>query len=247
MKVNASDNINKYYIQMLCMIYFPGVKFSEHGLDDGMEITVNVSESEEGVVADVLLSVNEKISIASKFEEYKAEIPQERTVKVAVGAAVISAAGDMLGYRSSWGMLTGVRPSKVANELLSSGYSKTRVKKILNSEYFVIPKKASLATEVAIAENAIIGTPDPKDCSIYIAIPFCPSRCAYSSFVSYTSKKLLSLIPEYIVRLIEDIKAVFATIKKLGLNLKTIYIGGGTPTILTAEQLQSGRDRRHNA
>ncbi len=238
MKVNASDNINKYYIQMLCMIYFPGIKFSERDLDDGLEITVNVSESEKGVTADVLLKVNEKISIASKFEEYKEEIPKERTVKVAVGAAVISAAGDMLGYRSSWGMLTGVRPSKVANELLRSGYSKTRVKKILSSEYFVIPKKASLATEVAIAENAIIGTPDPKDCSIYIAIPFCPSRCAYCSFVSYTSKKLLSLIPEYIVRLIDDIKSVFATINKLGLNLKTIYIGGGTPTILTAEQLR---------
>ncbi len=238
MKVNASDNINKYYIQMLCMIYFPGIKFSERDLDDGLEITVNVSESEKGVTADVLLNVNEKISIASKFEEYKEEIPKERTVKVAVGAAVISAAGDMLGYRSSWGMLTGVRPSKVANELLRSGYSKTKVKKILNSEYFVIPKKASLATEVAIAENAIIGNPDPKDCSIYIAIPFCPSRCAYCSFVSYTSKKLLSLIPEYIVRLIDDIKSVFATIKKLGLNLKTIYIGGGTPTILTADQLR---------
>lgn len=221
------------------MIFFPGVKFSETDTeDDGIAISVDVTENEIEVSANVVLKVDDKTTFATKSEEYKKEIPRERTVKIAVGAAVIAAAGDMVGYRPSWGMLTGVRPSKVAMELLDSGYSKTRVKKILNSEYFVVPKKASLATEVAINESAIIGTPSPKDCSVYIAIPFCPSRCAYCSFVSYTSKKLLSLIPEYVARLISDIKAIFATIDKLGLNVKTVYIGGGTPTTLSPDQLR---------
>ncbi len=81
-------------------------------------------------------------------------------------------------------MLTGVRPSKVATELLQRGMSKTRVKKELARDYFVIPKKASLATEVAVNEARLIGTPGKRDCSVYISIPFCPTRCAYCSFVS---------------------------------------------------------------
>lgn len=238
MKVNVSGNLNKYYVQMLCMIFFPGIKFSEDGDDDGHEINVTVEENDLGAHAHVTLKVYDRVCESSKDEEFKPEIPRERTVKLAVGAAVIAAGGELLSYRPSWGMLTGVRPAKVASELLNSGYSKTRVKKILSTEYFVIPKKASLATDVALSEAALIGEPSPKDCSVYIAIPFCPSRCAYCSFVSYTSKKLLSLIPEYLNRLISDLKSVFGTINKLGLNVKTIYIGGGTPTILSANQLE---------
>ncbi|MBQ8005683.1 MAG: coproporphyrinogen dehydrogenase HemZ, partial [Clostridia bacterium] len=116
--------------------------------------------------------------------------------------------------------------------------SKTKVRKMLRNEFSVTVKKAALATDVAIAERAIIGNPDKKDCSIYVSIPFCPTRCAYCSFVSYTSKKLLSLIPEYLIRLCADIDSAFALAKKHGLRVKTIYIGGGTPTILSAPQLE---------
>jgi len=136
-------------------------------------------------------------------------------------------------------MLIGVRPSKVASEMLDMGMSKTRVKKTLNSDYLVIPKKANLATEIALTEKRIVGVPSTKDCSMYISIPFCPTRCTYCSFVSYTSKRLLDLIPEYLERLKSDILANFNLIKRLGLNLKTLYIGGGTPTILSEEQLKS--------
>ena len=122
--------------------------------------------------------------------------------------------------------------------MLNNGISKTRVKKILTSDYLVIPKKAALAIDVALNEKRITGTPNSKDCSLYISIPFCPSRCTYCSFVSYTSNKLLSLIPEYLERLLKDIDTNFRIINDLGLNLKTIYIGGGTPTILEPDQLE---------
>ena len=238
MKVNVNGDLNRYYVQMHCMIFFPGVKFSEDGDDDGHEIDVTVIESENGVSASVVLTVDGSSVSCEKYEDFKNEIPRERTAKIAVGAAVIAAGGELLGYRPSWGMLTGVRPAKVASELLNSGYSKTRVKKILNTEYFVTPKKAALATEVALNEAALIGVPSNKDCSVYISIPFCPSRCAYCSFVSYTSKQLLDKIPEYLDRIIDEMKKVFGTIKELGLNLKTVYIGGGTPTTLSADQLR---------
>jgi oxygen-independent coproporphyrinogen-3 oxidase len=123
-------------------------------------------------------------------------------------------------------------------EMLLNGNSKAKVRKILNNDYFVIPKKAALATDIARREQKIMGTPDIRDCSIYISIPFCPSRCSYCSFVSYTTPKLLSLIPDYLEKLMGELSAVLDTVNELNLHLKTIYIGGGTPTILSAEQLE---------
>lgn len=237
MKVSVFGDLNKYYVQTLCMIFFPGVKFSDEGDDDGLEISVRIKEYEDGAEAEAVLRRNDRLTTATRHESFKPELTHERTVKIAVGAAVIAAAGDLVGYRPSWGMLTGVRPSKVATEMLRKGYSKTRVKKLLASEYFVIPKKASLATEVALNEAAITGEPDPLGCSLYVSIPFCPTRCAYCSFVSYTSQRLLSLIPEYTERVCADVKETLKTINELGLHLKTVYIGGGTPTILNPDQL----------
>jgi oxygen-independent coproporphyrinogen-3 oxidase len=106
------------------------------------------------------------------------------------------------------------------------------------SDYLLYAKKANLATEVAIHEKKIIGTPSSADCSIYVSIPFCPTRCQYCSFVCYTSNKLLSLIPEYVDRLVADLKELFAAVERNHLNIKTVYIGGGTPSILEPDQLR---------
>ena len=162
MKVSVDGNLNKYYVQTLCMVFFPGVKFSDDDSEDGLEIDVRIAEDEEGATADAVLRHFDQVTRATHKENFKPEFTSERTLKIAVGAAVIAAAGDLVGYRPSWGMLTGVRPSKVATEMLRKGYSKTRVKKLLASEYFVIPKKASLATEVALNEAAIIAAKDDR-------------------------------------------------------------------------------------
>ena len=240
MKLILNGNINVYYVQTLCMIFFPGEKFGQSEMEnpDAPELRLLLRESEEGVTASVRVSAFGKSTDAERYYPNSELYDREKLIKVACGAAVIAACGELMGYRPSWGMLTGVRPSKVATELLTGGMSKTRVKKTLTSEYFVIPKKAALATDVALAEQKIIGTPDTRDCSVYIAIPFCPTRCSYCSFVSYTSPKLLSLIPEYLEHLLVDIEKTFSKIREMGLRVRTVYIGGGTPTILTAEQLR---------
>ena len=240
MKLILNGNINVYYIQTLCMIFFPGEKFgaSEAEREDAPVLTLDLRETEEGMDACVEVSANGKTATAQKLYPFSEHHDRDKTAKLACGAAVIAACGELMGYRPSWGMLTGVRPSKVATELLQKGLSKTRVKKILATEYSVIPKKAALATDVAINEQKLIGTVGAKDCSVYIAIPFCPSRCSYCSFVSYTSPRLLSLIPDYLVHLMADIETTFGKIKELGLHIKTVYIGGGTPTILSADQLR---------
>lgn len=239
MLINIKGNVNRYYVQTLCMIFYPGARFSENAEDDGTpELSVEVLEEDGICRANATAVLGEKIISEEKTAEYSDKRTDERTVKIAVGAAVIAVLGAMMSYKPAWGIMVGVRPSKVAMEHLNAGMSKTRVKKLLGTDYLVIPKKASLATEVAINERKIIGTPDARDCSVYISIPFCPSRCSYCSFVSYSSKKLLSLIPEYLDSIERDIKANFDLIRKLGLRVKTVYIGGGTPTILDEIQLR---------
>ena len=231
MIIKINGDINRYYVQTLCMIYYPGAKFTDEIEDDGTpELNVSLLHKDTYCEATAVATINGNSYTSVKRTEYTDYHEPERSAKIAVGQAVATVLGEIVSYKPSWGILTGVRPSKVASEYLNMGMSKTRVRKLLHSDYFVIPKKATLATDVAINEKKIIGSPDKKDCSVYISIPFCPSKCSYCSFVSYSSKKLLSLIPEYLERLKADVVANLSLIKRLGLNLKTLYIGGGTPT-----------------
>lgn len=239
MKIQIDSPINKYYVQTLCMIFFPGEKFS--GDEDDAEspcLYLKTTQDDLGIISYAKLIYQGREVSAERRSDFSPNRTKERTLKLSVGAAVLACGAEIMSYRPAWGMLVGVRPSKVATEMLNAGISKTKVKKILTSDYLVIPKKAALAIDVALNEKRITGNPNTKDCSMYISIPFCPSRCTYCSFVSYTSARLLSLIPSYLERLLKDIETNFRIINDLGLNLKTIYIGGGTPTILDAEQLE---------
>lgn len=240
MKLEVIGNINKYYVQTLCMIFFPGEKFSENveESDDAPDLSLTLEESEDAVKVFAELTIGETSSSCEKIYPLRDDVTYDRLKKIAVGDAVLSVCREVMGYRPSWGMLVGVRPSKVATEMLSEGMSKTKVKKTLVNDYFVIPKKAALAVDVALAEAEYVEKVDPLACSVYISIPFCPTRCAYCSFVSYTSKRLLDTIPDYLVMLEREIDMTFDEIKRLGLHVKTVYIGGGTPTTLDEGQLR---------
>ena len=240
MILHINGDINRYYVQTLCMIFFPGSTFpdDEQPADDVPELTVTVNKTETGYSVNTFVKLGTNTAECEKEATLRPDLTEERCTKIAVGAFVAGALGKLLEYRPTWGVLTGVRPTKVATEMLATGMSKTRVKRQLMSDYLLYAKKANLATEVALHEQKIIGTPSSADCSIYVSIPFCPTRCQYCSFVCYTSDKLLSLIPEYIDRLVSDLKDLFAAIDRNGLNVKTVYIGGGTPSILEPDQLR---------
>lgn len=240
MIIHIDGDINRYYLQTLSMIFFPGATFAEDELpgQDIPELSVRLEKSDNGYKAYSKATLNGVSFDAEREVERRADITDERCRKLAVGASVVASLGALMEYRPSWGILTGVRPSKVATEMIGAGFSKTKTKKTLVQDYLVFPKKAALATDVALNEQKIIGHPARNDCSLYLSIPFCPSRCAYCSFVSYTSKKLLSLVPEYIERLTHDIRRVVAKAKEIGLNIKTVYVGGGTPSILEPAELE---------
>jgi len=240
MILHVSGDINRYYVQTLAMIYFPGASFpTDEEPGPGIpELNFILEKTETGYKAITEASLDGFSTRAEKERENDGTYSDERVRKLVTGASVTQALGDLMEYSSSWGILIGVRPSKVATELLSSGNSKAKTKKILVQDFLTFPKKAALAIDVAVNEKPFLENQKPNDFSLYVSIPFCPSRCAYCSFVSYTSKRFLSLIPEYVDRLLLDIDKVLSTALKYGLNLRTIYFGGGTPTILDCDQLE---------
>ena len=242
MILNIHGNINKYYVQTLCMIFFPGATFGEGEVaGEGVpEVSLDVYSDKggEAVTAYISIKLNDKICEASETVYLDEEITFGTHESVAVGRAVFAAGKELLGHTPPWGILTGIRPAKVAAGLIKSGKGVLKAKKIMRDEYFLNPQKAALAVSVASSELKLTKKMPKKTCSLYISIPFCPSRCAYCSFVSYTTKRLLSMIEEYLEVLLLDLKSTFETISKLGMTLTTIYIGGGTPTTLSAEQLE---------
>ncbi len=238
LKING--NINRYYVQTLCMVFFPGATFGENEESrDGLpEVTVDVyNEDDNTVTAFVSMKLNDKICEESETVSLEEEISLATHEAIAVGRAMFAAGKALLGHIPPWGILTGVRPAKVAGGLLAQGKGILKTKKIMRDEYFLNPQKAALAVSVASTEYKITKKMPKDTCSLYISIPFCPTRCAYCSFVSYTTPRLLSMIGEYLDALLKDIDETFDIIKALGMRVNTVYIGGGTPTTLSAEQL----------
>ena len=213
---------------------------NEQAGDGVPEVTVDVYDSNNGeaVSAYVSIKLNDKLCEATGVVSKNEEITFATPEAIAVGRAVFAAGKELLGHTPPWGILTGVRPAKVANSLLKSGKGILKSKKALRDEYFLNPQKASLAVSVASAELKMMKKMPENTCSLYVSIPFCPSRCAYCSFVSYTTKRLLSMIDDYLDAMLVDLEDTFDTIKRLGMRLTTIYIGGGTPTTLNPEQLK---------
>lgn len=237
MKIILDGKINKIYVQSLCMMFFRGEKFPQEEENPRGTIIVKLFEKQDGIEAICKLSYDGTETEKSSFVEFDDVSTRERIAKTAIGRAVYFAGKDITKRDIPWGILTGVRPSKVAAELLSS-YSYDEALSILVDRYLLSSDKARLALEVAKNESSILKKYGENTCSLYISIPFCPTRCAYCSFISYATKKLFDLIPSYLEMLKNDIKTKISLINKLGLKLVTIYIGGGTPTTLNAEQLK---------
>lgn len=142
------------------------------------------------------------------------------------------------GGGKPWGILTGIRPAKIAVKALREGKSPEAVVEYFVKECGANLSKANLALEVALTEAPIIDKMYPDGVSLYIGIPFCPSRCLYCSFVTNGTERARRLMPEYIEALKKEIRYVSEIVKLNGDRIETVYIGGGTPTTLTPELLE---------
>ncbi len=158
---------------------------------------------------------------------------QKRVIK----EAIYKCLSKVTNKTMPWGMLTGIRPAKIYREMLEEGYSENEIFNYLNKKYYVSEKKILLSKTVAEKENIILNKyGNNNEISVYIGIPFCPTRCLYCSFSSYTLGQYKNKVDLYVDTLIKEIQAVKAYTDTH--KIQTIYIGGGTPTSLNELQLE---------
>ena len=207
MTLYTEGNISRYYAETLVLLFFPGSKFPEDG--SGGEPVVRMSVCENGGNISSTVTITEGDRTVTKTytptEATKGRVSEGMLIKLAAGGAMLLAGREFTGSVPPWGMITGVRPAKLCLDMLSKGLSDREVLDRLLEDFLCSPEKADLALTTAKNEYPFINDKRRRECSVYIAIPFCPTRCAYCSFVSFSSPKLLSLIPDYLVRLAEDI------------------------------------------
>lgn len=142
------------------------------------------------------------------------------------------------GKTQKWGLLTGVRPTRLVHRMISDNKSPFQIRDKFINEYKVSEEKFRLVYQTAKIERPIIEDSKPQDFSLYISIPFCPSRCNYCSFVSGSIEKIAHIIPSYVEHLSKEIEDAGEIAKKAGLRLRSIYFGGGTPTTLSPKEFE---------
>jgi len=141
----------------------------------------------------------------------------------------------LTGQKPDWGTLTGVRPAKLTMEYFRKGNDPDQVKQILKENYYLSDEKIKLLIDLCLLQREILKDCDPRAVGIYAGIPFCPTRCVYCSFTSNQVK--YEKIPPYLEALHKEIDFVGQHLKNIGRQAESIYIGGGTPTTLNADDL----------
>ena len=136
-----------------------------------------------------------------------------------------------------WGSLSGVRPTKLTTKHLLSGGNAGSADHLLQTQYHVSPARRRLCVESSLATVRAAERLRENDVSVYIGIPFCPTRCAYCSFVSVGVERMKDLIAPFLDALELELAHVGTLLRRSGKRVRTLYIGGGTPTTLTTEQM----------
>ncbi len=232
---DSTDTLKENYLQSLALLYLPCETFSPKDGDE-KRMTVVVDYAEKTLSVSLELKINEKCVEKRCTKSLDPTDSLRMRVKLAVGEAFLEAAQELFSFRPPWGIVTGIRPAKLAADYLTR-FGEAETKRILCEDYFVSPERAALCIRTAQKEKALVSALAPNTCSLYISVPFCPSKCRYCSFVSATTPRLLSLLPAYFEALSEEITTIAETIRSLGLTLSSVYVGGGTPAVLSAEQI----------
>ena len=164
MILHSEGGINRYYLQTLCMVFFPGATFGENEVprEDVPEVFVNVyPDGDLAYTAYVRIHLNDKVSEGVETVTADEQVTIATHASIAVGRAMFTAGKELLGHIPPWGILTGIRPAKVASGLLYSGKGILKSKRILRDEYFLNPQKAALA---AYSTPIILFSGFARDC-----------------------------------------------------------------------------------
>jgi len=239
MKLILNGHDERYTVEQSLMNLLPGELPVYEPILPGDESWAVITLQEEGSCrATVELSYQGKKAVGGDQRILEgSEFEQEGQRRHVIARAFFKAACQVTGKTPPWGMLTGVRPDKPVTWALAEGKTPDEAKAMLETDYFVTPERSALALETGSAALTAAKKLGPKDIAVYVGIPFCPTRCAYCSFVSHSVERSFSLVPPYVDALIEEIRAGGKMARERGLNCRAFYMGGGTPTTLTAEQM----------
>ena len=147
------------------------------------------------------------------------------------------AAVQLLDRKPAWGALAGVRPTKITTKHLLEGGTPASADRLMRDVYYVTPERRQLAVDCSESTVKAVSLMGKDDLSVYVGIPFCPTRCSYCSFVSRTVGKKTDLLDKYLAALEREIQVTARLMKESGKHLLTLYIGGGTPSILSTPQM----------
>ena len=246
MKLKLVGHDYKYAVEQIMLMMFPGER-PEYGEPEAGQLSAVISVSRGGkefacastrlITADgAVFRGFSRVSEGELTGKLATDRLLQKIIKLSFFRAAVRATG---GTKPAWGALTGIRPGKLVTDMLERGYSERRAKGELMREYSVAPERASLCLDTARASLAVKSGLLPRDICLYIGIPFCPTRCAYCSFVSHSIEKAGKLVEPFLSALSREIDETAELAKGLGLRVISVYIGGGTPTTLSASQLDT--------
>ncbi len=243
MKLYFEGHQYRYAAEQMLMTLFPGEKpVYPDGKPEGRRMEIRLSRSARFTTAVCQYRDGESSGLgraAVKNEKLTDPVRTDslcqQVIKLAIYRAVLRAGHQ----KPVWGALTGVRPGKLMYPLLLSGLSEQEALRQFETGYDVSHERAQLCLDASRATLKADRLLQPKDVCLYVGIPFCPTRCAYCSFVSQSTEKSLSMIAPFLEALDREIDAAAEQVRQTGLRVVSLYMGGGTPTTLTSAQLDS--------
>jgi oxygen-independent coproporphyrinogen-3 oxidase len=240
MTVELKGHDYKYAVEQMLLSLFPQER-PTYGTREENRVTVSLRRGNTWLTATAVLHWNGRLTrhaCRAKAARLTGEaLADDRLCQRIVKLAFYRAGVEALGAEPPWGAMTGVRPVKIPTKDLLSGATPAQAKARLRREYRVSPLRADLALACAQASVAVKESLRPEELSLYVGIPFCPTRCAYCSFISADVPHALKLIDPYVDALTREIAAAGAALARAGARVRSVYFGGGTPTTLSAQQL----------
>ena len=245
MRLILSGHDYKYAVEQIMLALLPGARpdYSAGELAENEDYArVELIPGEDIFVSNVELRWNGVTSRATESADaalFHGKLNYDRESQRIIKLAFYRAAMEIIPEKPVWGALTGIRPGTIMTKLLERGLSPADAAAKMEREYFVDPERARLCLDTAHASMAVKGELQPSDIALYVGIPFCPTRCAYCTFVSQSVEKSMKLIPDFLSALHEEIVETAKVARELHLRVIAVYIGGGTPTTLSAEELST--------
>ena len=230
MVIEIKNHSYSYDIENIAEIFFPYEK---------IKMTDGGSVPEDNICVVTEICNNKAIVDAAVYDKHLKDsviIKEESDGKSELSVLFYSVLSRLLGIEYPWGILYGVRPARFLHSL-TDRLGADAARSIFKNQYLVTDEKINLTSSVMESENKIIALSKPESFSLYVSIPFCPTRCSYCSFVSHSIENTHRLINDYVKLLVDEIRETAGYAKALGLRLESVYFGGGTPTTLSAEQL----------